>query len=116
MDSTFSPSKFPDLAPQPINGRTVAKESPCGMQEESPNARMEAALNSSSPYTALRSLAQALKAEGMPQREMYELFEHYRPKHEDDIDQTRHDAIMDTMDCIVGWCGPGERLFDTCLK
>jgi hypothetical protein len=86
------------------------------MQEESPHARMETALNCSSPYAALRALAQALKTEGMSQHEMYELFKRYRPKHEDDIEQTKHDAILDTMDCISGWCGPTEKLFDSYLK
>jgi hypothetical protein len=77
---------------------------------------METALDGASPVPALVCLAKALKAEGMSQREMYELFDQYRAKHQDDTDETKHDAILDTMDLIVGYCSPSSRLFDSELR
>jgi hypothetical protein len=31
--------------------------------------------------------------------------------HENDEDETKYDAILDTMDVIVGWCSPQYRLY-----
>jgi hypothetical protein len=75
--------------------------------------RMESALREASPSSALTALAKALKAEDMSQRDMYQLFDEFRAKHESDADETRHDAILDTMDVIAGWCKRDARLFDT---
>jgi hypothetical protein len=77
---------------------------------------MEAALTTSEPAIALGDLATALKAEGMSQREMYRLFDHYRARHQDAGEEAKCDAIMDVMDCIVGYCSPSARLFDTDLE
>ena len=86
------------------------------MANQSHNARMEDALQAESPAEALVSLAHALKAEGMSQREIYQLFDEYRARHHSDTDETRYDAILDTMDIIVGWCSPQSRLFDSDLR
>ena len=86
------------------------------MTEQSISARMENAVQASSPTNALADLASALKAEGMSQFEMYRLFDEYRAKHQSDADETRCDAILDTMDVIVGWCSPTARLFDSELR
>ena len=77
---------------------------------------MASALPASSPYTALVNLATTLKAAGMSQREMHQLFDEYRAKHNSDTDETKYDAILDTMDIIVGWCIPSRRLFDSDLR
>jgi hypothetical protein len=82
------------------------------MAERIVKDRMEAALRGNQPSDALAILARALKAEGMSQRAMYELFDEYRAKHEDDADETRHEAILDNMDTICGYCYPHQRLFD----
>jgi hypothetical protein len=95
-----------------------ARESfPIGVEVSSVHtaARMQAALESQSPVNALYALAQALKAEGMSQREMYQLFNLYRAKHQDDADETKYDAVADTMDFICGNCSPHARLFDSDL-
>lgn len=73
--------------------------------------RVEAALESPSPFEALFSLAQDLKSEGMSQDEMQVIFDHFRAVHQDDVDETKYDAILDTMDFIVGWCSSGKELF-----
>lgn len=77
---------------------------------------MEAALSESQPADALATLAKTLKAEGISQIEMYRLFDEYRGRHQNDGDETRYDAILDTMDFITGWCSPSARLFDTELQ
>ncbi|HET6252132.1 MAG TPA: DUF6000 family protein [Tepidisphaeraceae bacterium] len=48
----------------------------------------------------------------MSQREMYDLFSRYCIAHDKDTDEKSRDAILDTMDLIVGWCRPSGRLFD----
>ena len=75
--------------------------------------RIERALREASPSGALPALARALKAEGMSQREIYRLFDEYRAKYANDADETKYDAILNTMDVIAGWCSSGDRLFDT---
>jgi hypothetical protein len=75
--------------------------------------RMESALRESSPSSALVALARELKAEDTTQREMYQLFDEYRAEHESEANESRYNAILDTMDVIAGWCKPDSRLFDT---
>lgn len=72
----------------------------------------EKALNSNKPFENLHELAVKWKAQGMSKDEMYTLFEHYGRIHQEDEDETKYDAIADTMDFIVGWCLPQKRLFD----
>jgi hypothetical protein len=77
---------------------------------------MRIAIEGDSPVHALISLAKAFKAEGMSQREMYELFDLYRAEHQDDADETKYDAVLDTMDIIAGPCRREVRLFETVLR
>lgn len=81
------------------------------MTFESANTRIDAALNTDSPANSLADLAKAFKAEGMSQHDMHQLFDQHRAKHAGDADETKYDAILDTMDYIVGFCQPGARLF-----
>lgn len=60
----------------------------------------------------LRALAAAFRDEGMTKGEVYALFESFKLKHERDEDETKYDAILDTMDFISGWCKHSESLFD----
>lgn len=59
----------------------------------------------------LLDLAKSFKNEGMTQKKMYKLFDSYREKFEDD--EVKYDAILDTMDYIVGYCHPNYALYDT---
>lgn len=77
--------------------------------------RLEAALREPQPARAVAALAETFKKEGMTQLEMYQLYDEYRAKHQDDADETMYNAILDTMDCIGGWCSPSARLYDTDL-
>lgn len=77
---------------------------------------MEVALSSDSPFESLAALATALKTEVMSQRDMTDLFDEYRAKHHGDKDETIYDAILDTMDLIVGWCNPNQRVFETDIE
>jgi len=63
----------------------------------------------------LLAFAHSLKSEGVSQREMYDLFAKYA-HHYHDIDEAKYDAIVDTIDCIVGYCRPDQRLFETGLQ
>ena len=83
------------------------------MPIDPPNIRIESALDADSPFDALMALARAFKAGGMSQREMYDLFDRYRAKHEDDSDETMYNAILDAMDFIGGWCDASQRIFET---
>lgn len=81
------------------------------MDYQSNIARITEALNAESPSTALNALARQFKAEGMTQEAMYHLFDQYRAKHQNDNDETKHDAVLDTMDFIVGYCRKGAGIF-----
>ncbi|WP_217699010.1 hypothetical protein [Prosthecobacter debontii] len=79
----------------------------------SPRARLENALQDSEPSRAVHALAIALRDEGMSQIEMHQLFDEFRAKHANDTDETYYDAVLDSMDFIVGWCSPSFRLYPT---
>ena len=74
--------------------------------------RFDRALRSVRPTDELLALARTLKAEGMYQADMFELFDAYRAAHHDDADETRYNAILDTMDVITGWCSVDRRLWN----
>jgi len=74
--------------------------------------RFEAALAASDPTAVLGRLAEELKAEGMSQTEMRELFTEYFLRVQEEGDEKSYDPIADTLDRITGWCSHG-RLFDT---
>lgn len=48
--------------------------------------------------------------------ELYRLYDAARAKHREDPDEVIYDAIVDTMDFIVGWCQPRLRLFASALR
>ena len=70
----------------------------------------------SQPFEALSGLAKTLRDEGMSQVELYRLYHAACAKHRGDPDDVIYDAIVDTMDFIVGWCQPGHRLFASDLR
>jgi len=76
------------------------------MINDATRSRFESALKQPSPFDALYDLAKTLKSEGMSQLEMYHLYDEFRAKLEHD--ESRQDAVLDTMDLIVGW---GNRTF-----
>lgn len=77
----------------------------------SPSDRIEAAWSAPEPFQSLLSVAKQLRDEGMPQCELTELFDTFRARHQEDDEETRLDAILDTLDFIVGWCSPGYALY-----
>ncbi|MCP4678719.1 MAG: hypothetical protein GY854_25060 [Deltaproteobacteria bacterium] len=74
--------------------------------------RITAALDNIKVRENLLALAAEFKKEGMQQKEMYTLFDKFRAKHENDKDESKYDAVLDTMDFIAGWCSPKDALFD----
>jgi hypothetical protein len=77
------------------------------------DSRFEHALAEPKPSRSLYALAEELKQEGMSQLDLYKLFDRFREIHHHDTDETKYDAILDTMDYIYGW---GKKLFETDLK
>ena len=82
---------------------------------DSSRERLQAALRATNPAATVLTVARELRDEGMSQLELYRIFNEYRAIHENDADEIRYDAILDTMDFIVGWCSPNSRLYDTQL-
>jgi hypothetical protein len=80
-----------------------------------PDERLNAALAADDPACAVLDLAQDLKAEGLTQVALYELFE--AALEATDAGDPRHDALADTLDLIHG--GPwvrGNALFEAELR
>ncbi len=82
-----------------------------GMASPEHSIRFETALVASDPTSALGQLAEELKAEGMSQTAMVELFTKYLVRVQKQGDEKSYDPIADTLDRITGWCSHG-RLFD----
>jgi hypothetical protein len=74
--------------------------------------RFETALHAANPTVALGRLAEELKAEGMSQSALRDLFTEYFVRVQEQGDEKSYDPIADTLDRITGWCSHG-RLFDT---
>ncbi len=66
---------------------------------------------SAEPFPALLQLATALRDAGMAQFDLQALFESFAARHQADADESRYDALLDTLDFIVGWCSPGGALY-----
>ncbi len=81
------------------------------MSPSSPAARVKSVLQHPAPFPELLSLAQQLRDEGLPQPELTALFDSFREHHAGDEDQSRYDAVLDTLDQIVGWCSPSRALY-----
>jgi hypothetical protein len=69
--------------------------------------RFEAALAGDS----LTELVRELEAEGLIQVEIFERFEQFRALLREFEREADEEQVMDTMDCIVGWCGTHAKLF-----
>lgn len=75
-------------------------------------SRIDWALGSSRPEESLVALIRDLEKEGLDQSEIYALFEEQLLRHRD-TNEAFYDVLADTMDRIVGWCSPGQRLFNS---
>jgi hypothetical protein len=72
--------------------------------------RLEAAL-AMMPEETLPELARELRDGGMSQADLLALFDAARERHESDADETAYDAILHTMDLIVGYCAASHRIY-----
>ncbi len=79
-------------------------------------ARLEAALNADVSIESLVKFAQALKAEGLVQAPMYQLFDECRRMLEEEGDEALCATLDDVLDVIAGWCEPERWLFPTELE
>jgi hypothetical protein len=78
---------------------------------EAARESIRAVLLQPEPFQNLHALAKQLRDSGMPQSVMSGLFTEFLLKHREDQNESRNDAICDTLDFIVGWCSEGNRLF-----
>ena len=81
------------------------------MNSTNATTRLRKALDSSEPATALCDLAVTMRDEGVPKDELYELYSTESLLHRDSDDETKWDALCDTMDLICGWCASGKELY-----
>jgi len=107
----FSHSVVIITTKRPLNAIESKFQSAPTMAALSPNDRIEEALSAPEPFQFLLSVAKQLRDEGMHQHELSELFDTFRARQENEADETRINAILDTLDFIVGWCSPGNALY-----
>ena len=72
--------------------------------------RIEQALRSSDSVQELRKLALHLFTEGQTREAVLDFFEQARQQLRQVSRETDEEAVMDVMDCLVGWCSPGMEL------
>ena len=77
------------------------------MMDETILIRFEAALANDT----LTELVREMEAEGHSQVQIYERFEQFRALLRELDREADEEQVMDTMDGIVGWCGPRVKLF-----
>lgn len=58
----------------------------------------------------LHEYARDLLSSEYPRQRLYEDFEAVRAEMRERDEEEREDAVMDVMDCLVGWCSPNARL------
>lgn len=85
------------------------------MDHSSIPSRIEQALHALEPEDSLVALAKELKIEGFSQSTIYKLFDAELVRVRSNPDERLYNAISGVMDRIVGWCSPGQRLFDSQL-
>ena len=51
----------------------------------------------------------------MSQSELQALFESFAARHRADADESRYNALLDTLDFIVGWCSPSRALYPSTI-
>ena len=72
---------------------------------------IENALESIKPGENLYNLALDLKNSGLNKEELYYLFDSFRKKHKNDGNEIKYNAILDTIDFIVGHCAPDKQIY-----
>ena len=73
--------------------------------------RLETALRQTSPFDAALELAIAVRDAGRPQAQLRQLFDDASKRHSADADERQHDARLDVLDRIAGWCSPAQTLY-----
>src|SRR5262245_23146662 len=84
---------------------------PGRMIEQSYRDRVAYALDQSNSESAVHYLAIAMKAEGMTQPDMHELFVEFLGKHIDDVDETKYNAVYELLTAIEGDCAAHSRIY-----
>ena len=78
----------------------------------SPDDRFREILRTQGRRQGLYDLAVSLRDEGRSKAEVYAIFDRFSEEHQDDADETVYNDILDTMDCIGGFCRREVMIFD----
>jgi len=81
-----------------------------------PDEMIATALRQPDATAAVHRVAEQLRDAGLAQETLYTLFDVHRAQHAADEDESIHDAILDVLDRIVGYCNPSMKLYSTYLK
>ncbi len=73
---------------------------------------VEAALETTNAFEALRQVAGEFKNCGVSKELAYATLDTFRKRHEDDSDERKYNAVLDVMDLVDGWCSPHARIYD----
>lgn len=73
--------------------------------------RVERALKAADPYASLYALVLVLRDENAGRERLYDLLDRARVRHAADSDERAYDAILDVLDCVMGFCPPSRALF-----
>lgn len=76
-----------------------------------PERLITEACASGDPAKALLAAALAMRNAGRQPDEILRLFDKHRSLHQHDRDEGVHDAILELMDRLTGWCGRDRRIF-----
>jgi hypothetical protein len=74
------------------------------------NESIEQALRSREPFHGLRSFVLDLFSQGKDKAAVLAMFESVRQELREAGREADKDAVMDVMDCLVGWCSPQMKL------
>ena len=73
--------------------------------------QLENALKAENVFTALYETAVFMRDDGLTKDDVYAQFEVLHLQLSKEGDETRYNAILDVMDCIMGWCSPHLKIF-----
>ena len=79
-------------------------------------SRLESALLATDPIDDLSQVVREMKANGLSQQEVYDIFNELLQSRQVRESKQQEDAVRDVMDFITGWCSPEAKLFDTYLQ
>ena len=99
------------------NGLHFLQSGSCGQEAREDRSLRQAQLElaasmaSDDPSSVLRATVETFRDAGMSQDELCAMLEALRTAHDSNEDETIYDAVVDTLDFVVGWCPRGNGLY-----